>query len=72
MRMRQTGTESTRLIHARQRLSPLFATLVIFGVLAIPRLDLPWAGIAGWGLAIVAATAWLFTALRPQRTSQKS
>ena len=72
MRMRRTGTESTRLIHARQRLSPLFATLVIFGVLAIPRLDLPWAGIAGWGLAIVAAAAWLFTALRPQRSSQKS
>lgn len=47
MRMRRTGTESTRLIHARHRLSPLFATLVMFGVLAIPRLDLPWAGIAG-------------------------
>ncbi|MBW4781596.1 hypothetical protein KZO37_19745 [Rhodococcus fascians] len=72
MRMRQTGTESTRLIRARRRLSPLFATLVIFGVLAIPRLDFPGAGIAGWGLATVAAAAWLFTALRPQRSSKKS
>ena len=72
MRMRQTGPESSPPNRARHRLSPLFATLVIFGVLAFPRLDLPWAGIAGWGLATVAAAAWLFTALRPQRSSQNS
>ncbi|NIL89196.1 hypothetical protein RhoFasSB10_01497 [Rhodococcus fascians] len=70
--MRQTGPESTPPNRAQRRLSPLFATLVIFGVLAIPRLDLPWADIAGWGLATVAAAAWLFTALRPQRSSKKS
>ena len=46
-----------------RRLSPLFATLVIVGVLAVPRLDLPWAGIAGWGLALIAAVAWLITAV---------
>jgi hypothetical protein len=72
MRMRQTGPESTPPNRARRRLSRLFATLVIFGVLAVPRLDFPWAGIAGWGLATVAAAAWLFAALRPQRSSQKS
>jgi hypothetical protein len=72
MRIRPTGPESTRPNRARRRLSRLFATLVIFGVLAVPRLDFPWAGIAGWGLATVAAAAWLFAALRPQRSSQKS
>ncbi|OZD01859.1 hypothetical protein CH275_18900 [Rhodococcus sp. 06-235-1A] len=56
----------------KRTLSPIFATLVIFGVLAVPRLDLPWAGITGWGIAIVAAAAWLFMTLRPQRSSRRS
>ncbi|OZC83836.1 hypothetical protein CH254_23335 [Rhodococcus sp. 06-412-2C] len=56
----------------QRTLSPIFATLVIVGVLAVPRLDLPWAGIAGWGLASVAAAAWLITALRLLRAKGTS
>lgn len=47
----------------RGRLSPVFAALVIAGILGGTVLDVPWAGIAGWGLALVAAVAWLLVAV---------
>lgn len=53
-----------------RRISPIFAALLIIGVLGGTMLDVPWAGIAGWGIAFVAALAWLLTALwrpRPRR-----
>ncbi|MFY2788728.1 hypothetical protein [Rhodococcus sp. MALMAid1271] len=41
----------------------MFAALVIAGILGGTVLDVPWAGIAGWGLALVAAVAWLLVAV---------
>ncbi|MDV6259832.1 hypothetical protein [Rhodococcoides yunnanense] len=71
-RRRHDEQELARTMREQRTLSPIFATLVIVGVLAVPRLDLPWAGIAGWGLAIIAAVAWLVTALWLPRAKDTS
>ncbi|OZE85650.1 hypothetical protein CH305_04255 [Rhodococcus sp. 15-649-2-2] len=70
VRRKHDEQEPAPTMREQRTLSPIFAALVIVGVLAVPRLDLPWAGIAGWGLAFVAAAAWLITTLRPRRASR--
>jgi hypothetical protein len=66
---RRQGKELTQPVKAQRILSPIFAALVVAGILVAVLLDQPWAGIAGWALTAVSATAWLITVLWLQRSS---